>query len=165
MRHACCAAPCGSTRWWSSRSTRQRRCPATSGKTNFLTNPADWRLAEIELNEAGVNKVTQLAASGRRAGSLSEATAGRLDRSRRERRITELVAQGLPTAAIAAQLYLSTYTVQDHLKSIFETLDISSRGQLVAVRPSLRTWRGPRMRNALRVRPRTSTSNVLSRGD
>ena len=46
--------------------------------------------------------------------------------------MTELVAHGLPTAAIAARLYLSTYTVQDHLKAIFEKLDVSSRGALVA---------------------------------
>jgi DNA-binding NarL/FixJ family response regulator len=43
-----------------------------------------------------------------------------------------LVAEGLPNAAIAARLYLSTYTVQDHLKAIFEKLDVSNRGQLVA---------------------------------
>ena len=50
----------------------------------------------------------------------------------RERRVSKLVAQGLPNAAIAARLYLSTYTVQDHLKAIFEKLDVSNRGQLVA---------------------------------
>jgi DNA-binding CsgD family transcriptional regulator len=50
----------------------------------------------------------------------------------RERRVSELVAQGLPNAAIAARLYLSPYTVQDHLKAIFEKLGVSNRGQLVA---------------------------------
>ena len=64
----------------------------------------------------------------------------------RERRVSRLVAQGLPNAAIASRLYLSTYTVQDHLKAIFEKLDVSNRGQLVArlfLDPYQRSTRAP----------------------
>ncbi len=50
----------------------------------------------------------------------------------RERSITELVAHGLSTSEIATRLYLSAYTVQDHLKAIFDKTGSSSRGQLVA---------------------------------
>jgi DNA-binding CsgD family transcriptional regulator len=50
----------------------------------------------------------------------------------RERRVTELVAQGLSTAAIGERLELSQFTVQDHLKAIFTKLDVSSRGELIA---------------------------------
>ena len=67
-----------------------------------------------------------------RAPELAEVIADAYGLTARERRVTELVGRGLPTAAIAAQLYLSTYTVQDHLKAIFEKLDVSTRGQLVA---------------------------------
>ena len=49
-----------------------------------------------------------------------------------ERRVTELVAHGLSTKQIAGRLQVSTYTVQDHLKSIFAKSGSGSRGDLVA---------------------------------
>lgn len=50
----------------------------------------------------------------------------------REKTICALVCQGLPTRQIADRLHLTTDTVQDRLKSVFNKTGVHSRGELVA---------------------------------
>jgi DNA-binding CsgD family transcriptional regulator len=52
--------------------------------------------------------------------------------SARERDIVRCIARGLSTPDIAAQLFLSGHTVRDYIKSIFEKVGVSSRGELTA---------------------------------
>ena len=49
----------------------------------------------------------------------------------RETDIVHKVARGLDTAAIARELHLAPYTIQDHLKSIFAKAGVDSRRDLV----------------------------------
>ncbi len=49
-----------------------------------------------------------------------------------ERRIVDLVARGFSTDEIARRLHVAAYTVQDHLKSVFDKTDVRSRRALLA---------------------------------
>lgn len=57
----------------------------------------------------------------------------------RERDVVALIAQGLRTTRIAEKLFISEYTVRNHLKSIFDKLVVSDRLELAtyAVRHGL----------------------------
>ena len=50
----------------------------------------------------------------------------------RERDVVVCVTRGMDTGEVAAHLFLSAHTVRDHLKSVFEKVGVSSRGELVA---------------------------------
>jgi DNA-binding CsgD family transcriptional regulator len=52
--------------------------------------------------------------------------------SARELEVTRAIARGMKTAEIAGSMFLSPHTVRDHVKSVFEKVGVSSRGELVA---------------------------------
>jgi DNA-binding CsgD family transcriptional regulator len=67
-----------------------------------------------------------------RPTELASAIADAYGFTGRERVITAMVARGLTTTEIARRLHLSGYTIQDHLKTIFDKTGTNSRGRLVA---------------------------------
>ena len=79
----------------------------------------------------GTDQVAVLLEAARPA-ELASAIADAYRFTERERTITALVARGLPTNEIADRLHLSAYTVQDHLRGIFDKSGTSSRGELVS---------------------------------
>jgi DNA-binding CsgD family transcriptional regulator len=78
---------------------------------------ARGRRAVITIQPVGPEQITALLMS---AYGLTD----------REEQVTRHVLQGRSTAEIAAALAISGYTVQDHLKSVFEKTSVSSRREL-----------------------------------
>jgi DNA-binding CsgD family transcriptional regulator len=91
-----------------------------------------WALVRGSLLLDGARKRTAVTIEAARVPELAALIVDAYGLTQKERLVTELVAQGLSTTAIADQLHLSTFTVQDHLKAIFDKLDVTSRGELVA---------------------------------
>jgi DNA-binding CsgD family transcriptional regulator len=112
---------------------------------------------ETERDRASVPRLCVKARSGRwltLQGTLSEARPGRPSEmiiiiepagpkeitwikatayglSDREKEVVELVVRGAATKQIAATLYISEYTVQDHLSNIFDKIGVRGRKALV----------------------------------
>ncbi len=49
----------------------------------------------------------------------------------REREVVDLVQRGASRKQIAATLYITEYTVQDHLSNIFDKVGVRGRGALI----------------------------------
>jgi len=71
---------------------------------------------------------TELLATGARPRRLAVSGADALTPS--ERRVVELAAQGLTNRRIAQDLFVTTATVETHLRHAFRKLDVKSRAEL-----------------------------------
>jgi DNA-binding CsgD family transcriptional regulator len=78
----------------------------------------------------------ELAATGERSRRRIAAT--RDDLTPQELTVARLVAQGLANKEVAAQLFLSTNTIETHLRHVFQKLGVRSRTELAAKFTDLR---------------------------
>jgi len=107
--------------------------PAVSGaRVRVRTRAGRWVVVQGSLLGEGPEARTAVLLEAARAPELAPLIADAYGLTDRERRITELVAQGFATNEIGARLHLSAYTVQDHLKAIFDKTGTGTRGGLVA---------------------------------
>lgn len=108
-----------------------RAQPAGRGDAVAVPTSSGWVTLHASLPDGPGNRVAIVLDRA----VTAQSTAVRLETdgvTAREREIAVLLAQGLSNAEIARTLVLSPYTVQDHIKSLFEKAGVSSRQELVA---------------------------------
>jgi DNA-binding CsgD family transcriptional regulator len=96
------------------------------------TRSGRWLIVRASLLGDGPEPPVAVLLDAARPAAMAPLMADAYGFTHSERRITELVARGLSTTQISARLQVSSYTVQDHLKSIFNKSGTGSRGDLVA---------------------------------
>lgn len=110
---------------------RNQTAPAEGG--NVVTAPGQegWVTLHASRPDPAGDRVAIVIepATGPRAATVRLEAHGA---TAREREVATLIAQGLGNAEIADLLVVSPHTVRDHVKSLFEKLDVTSRQELVA---------------------------------
>lgn len=101
-------------------------------RARVRTQAGRWVIVRASLLGQGATAPVAVLLEAARPAEMAPLLADVYGLTPQERRVTECVAQGLPTRQIANHLRMSTYTVQDHLKSIFAKTGTGSRGDLVA---------------------------------
>jgi DNA-binding CsgD family transcriptional regulator len=103
-----------------------------TARARVSTPSGRWLLVRGSVLGDGLDARTAVILEPAPSADLAPLIAAAYGLTDRERLVTQLVAQGQSTAEIADALHLSPYTVQDHLKSIFDKAGVSARGELVA---------------------------------
>jgi DNA-binding CsgD family transcriptional regulator len=110
---------------------RSQTAPGAGG--NVVTAPGQegWVTLHASKPDPAGERVAIVieAASGPRAATVRLEAHGA---TAREREVATLIAQGLGNSEIAEVLVVSPHTVRDHVKSLFEKLEVGSRQELVA---------------------------------
>jgi DNA-binding CsgD family transcriptional regulator len=91
------------------------------------------RLGEAALAEGAVLSLDEVAAyASRGRGERGRPDHGWESLTPSEERVVELVAEGLPNAAIAKRLFVSLATVKTHLVHVYGKLGLGTRAELAA---------------------------------
>jgi DNA-binding CsgD family transcriptional regulator len=102
-----------------------------AARSRVRTRSGSWLLLYGSLLSGGHPGRTAVVIQPASASDVAPVVALAYGLSARECAVTSLCIEGRPTKDIAERLHLSIYTVQDHLKSIFDKTGVRSRGALV----------------------------------
>jgi DNA-binding CsgD family transcriptional regulator len=97
-------------------------------RTQLRTRTGRWITAHAEPLEANMSIILEPT----RPHELAKVLSAAHGLTRREIDVVRLVAAGCTNVEIARLLVVSRYTVQDHVKRVFEKLDVATRSELVS---------------------------------
>jgi DNA-binding CsgD family transcriptional regulator len=103
-------------------------------RTRARTRTGAWLLihASCLRGADGAHGHTAVVVEPAKASEVAPLIVEAYELTAREVDVTRALSRGLSTVEIARELHLSRYTVQDHLKAVYEKVGVSSRGELVA---------------------------------
>ncbi len=115
------------------RSIAQGRAPEGAvARARVSTASGSWLVLRGSMLGDGPDAQAAVIVEPARTHELAPLIADAYGLTERERTVTQLVAQGLPTDVIAGRLHISPWTVQDHLKAIFDKTGVGTRGELIS---------------------------------
>ncbi|MEV6427389.1 helix-turn-helix transcriptional regulator [Nocardia sp. NPDC051463] len=119
---------------WILSTAGRARLTGESTRIRIRTTTGRWLLCHAScLRDADGNAgMTALVIEPAKPSDVASLVVAAYELTRRELEVTELIARGLSTGEIAARLFLSAHTVRDHVKSVFDKVGVTSRGELVA---------------------------------
>jgi len=112
--------------------SREEGAPAEPARLRVQTQAGRWLVLHGSVLDEGPRARTSVIIEVARPAEIAPLIVEAYGLTDRESEITQLVLQGRSTQEIAKQLGLSTYTVQDHLKAIFDKVGVRSRKMLAA---------------------------------
>ena len=105
--------------------------PALPARARLRTPGGHWLVMHgCVLEGAGAGGATAVVIEPARAPEIAPLIVEAYGLSAREREVARLVALGASTGEVARELVISPYTVQDHLKAIFDKVGVRSRADL-----------------------------------
>jgi len=119
---------------------RALRSPTGSADVRLRAGSGQWLTIYAEIVDGEPDHRRKRAPTGRvslvveptRPHELAEVIADAYALTRREREVARLVVAGHTNREIAAALWLSVYTVQDHLKAVYAKVGVRNRAQLTS---------------------------------
>ncbi len=106
-----------------------------SSTARMRTDDGRWFLVDASLLDGAGDGDVAVVIQPAPAPSVLDSALRALGLSAREREVTGLVLRGHSAKAIAAALTISPWTVQDHIKAIYEKTGVRSRPELVSLVP------------------------------